>query len=55
MILHFHVGNVPVTLQIGKDPEQAEKDQALLWYALRLPREGWLARFVMRKYARRRQ
>lgn len=54
MIIHFHVGKVPFTLHAGKwgeDQERSEKDLALSWYALNLPREGWLARFVLRKWA----
>lgn len=54
MTIHFHVGSVPFTFHVGKgaeDRERAEKDSALIWYALNLPREGWLARFVLRKWA----
>jgi hypothetical protein len=53
MLLHFHVGRVPFTFNIGKRPEdreRTEKDLALVWYALNLPHEGQLARYVLRKW-----
>ncbi len=43
MLLHFHVGRIPFTLNIGKRPEdreRTEKDLALVWYALHFPHEG---------------
>jgi hypothetical protein len=54
MTLHFHVGHVPITLTIGKDQAQEEIEVALALYGLALPREGRLARDVLRKQAARR-
>jgi hypothetical protein len=52
--IHFHVGHVPFAFHAGKqaeDRERAEKDLALTWYGLNLPCAGWLARYVLRKWA----
>ncbi len=54
MTVHFHVGKTPFTLQAGApavDQERADKDLALIWYALHFPREGQIARYVLRKWA----
>jgi len=54
MILHFHVGRVPVTISITKgDPtrELAEKTAALVELGLMLPKEGARARYVLRRWA----
>ena len=57
MTVHFHLGGLPVTLSIttGADParELAEKTDALLDLAMRLPVEGARARYVLRRWARR--
>jgi len=50
MLLHFHVGRIPFTFNVGKRPEdreRTEKDLALVWYALNFPHEGQLARYVL--------
>lgn len=50
--IHFHYRGIPFTIKRRKpDKERDEKDLALLWYAMNFPREGMLARFVLRKYA----
>ncbi len=56
MTLHFHLGRVPFTLTLSKHEERTEgeleeKTSALIWYALHLPREGQLARYVLRRWA----
>jgi hypothetical protein len=52
MTLHFHYKGIPFTLTRRKpDRERDEKDLALLWYGMNLPKEGALARYVLRKYA----
>ncbi|MGA2480485.1 MAG: hypothetical protein ABSG63_17175 [Spirochaetia bacterium] len=57
MVIHFHLGKVPILLCIGETPiapalkELAEKDEVLLLTGMNYPREGELARYVLRKYA----
>lgn len=56
MILHFHWRGSPVTLSIIKGDDQArelaEKTDALLDLAMRLPVEGARARYVLRRWTR---
>jgi hypothetical protein len=57
MVIHFHIGKVPVVIAIGDAPvtpvlrELAEKDEVLLITGAAFMREGALARYIMRKYA----
>ena len=59
MTVHFHIGRVPVVLSIGENPvapilkELREKDEVLLLTGARYPVEGELARWIMRRHARR--
>ncbi len=55
MTVHFHLGRLPITLTVrrGEDPgrELEALRDALAWYALRFPREGARARYVLRRWA----
>lgn len=55
MVLHFHLGRVPVTLSLtkgdGREHELEELREALLFYGMHLPTEGARARFVLRRWA----
>lgn len=55
MVIHFHLGRLPVTLSVRKgeslERELDELRDTLLWYALNYPQEGQRARFTLRRWA----
>ena len=56
MVIHFHIGSTACTVNLGKRDLQGakeldEKTTALVWYGLHFPREGQIARYVLRKWA----
>ena len=54
MVIHFHVGKIPVTFTILKGDtarELEEKTSALVELAMMLPKEGARARYVLRRWA----
>ena len=55
MTIHFHVGKIQVLISVGKAPalevELQEKDEVLLLTGLKFPKEGQLARYIMRRWA----
>jgi hypothetical protein len=57
MMIHFHVGSIPVLLAIGETPvapvlrELQEKETVLLLTGAAFPHEGQLARYIMRRWA----
>lgn len=59
MMIHFHIGQTPVTFTLTKGEtlarELEEKTDTLIWYALRFPKEGQRARYTLRRWAGRRR
>ena len=55
MLLHFHVGRIPFTLNIGKRPEDRERSgegsRACLVRSATSPMRGSSARYVLRRWA----